>query len=129
MARVIGSSMARIAEAETAPGTTPILMGTGDSVVDADAFAEQAGASIPAMARLLEYVWRRHLQAATHRAMLRRTRGSDRGIRPVMAVGFRGHGRLHHVEPAPGGRRAGRRGGPLRGVGPRTPWWPSVAEW
>jgi len=88
MARVIGSSMARIAEAETAPGSTPILIGTGDSVLDADAFARQAGTSIPAMARLLEYVWRRHLQAATHRAMLHRTRGSDEGIRPVMAVGF-----------------------------------------
>ena len=37
MARVIGSSMARIAEAEAAPGTTPILMATGDSVLDADA--------------------------------------------------------------------------------------------
>ena len=88
MARVIGSSMARIAEAETAPGSTPILMGTGDSVLDADSFARQAGTSIPAMARLLEYVWRRHLQAATRRAMLHRTRGSDEGIRPVMAVGF-----------------------------------------
>ena len=40
------------------------------------------------MARLLEYVWRRHLQAATRRAMLLRTRGVDEGIRPVMAVGF-----------------------------------------
>ena len=88
MARVIGSSMARIAEAETAPGSTPILMGSGDSILDADAFAEQAGASIPGMARLLEYVWRRHLQAATRRAMLHRARGSDEGIRPVMAVGF-----------------------------------------
>ena len=88
MARVIGSSMARIAEAETAPGTTPILMGTGDSVLDADEFARQAEASIPAMARLLEYVWRRHLQAATRRAMLHRTRGVDEGLRPVMAVGF-----------------------------------------
>ena len=88
MARVIGSSMARIAEAETAPGTTPILMSTGDSVLDADEFARQAEASIPAMARLLEYVWRRHLQAATRRAMLHRTRGVDEGVRPVMAVGF-----------------------------------------
>jgi adenylate cyclase len=88
MARVIGSSMARIAEAESAPGTTPILMGTGDSVLDADEFARQAEASIPAMARLLEYVWRRHLQAATRRSMLHRTRGVDEGLRPVMAVGF-----------------------------------------
>ncbi len=88
MARVIGSSMARIAEAETAPGTTPIMMGTGDSVLDADEFARQAESSIPAMARLLEYVWRRHLQAATRRAMLHRMRGPDEGLRPVMAVGF-----------------------------------------
>jgi adenylate cyclase len=88
MARVIGSSMARIAEAEAAPGTTPILMGTGDSILDADEFSRTAGASIPAMGRLLEYVWRRHLAAATRRAMLHRTREEDEGVRPVMAVGF-----------------------------------------
>ncbi len=87
MARVIGSSMARIAEAETAPGNLPVLASTGDSVVDADLFARQAGASLPAMAGLLEYVWRRHLQAATRRAMLLRTRSSE-GISPVMVVGF-----------------------------------------
>jgi adenylate cyclase len=88
MARVIGSSMARIAEAEAAPGSTPILVGSGDSILDADQFAQQAEVSIPAMARLLEYVWRRHLQAATHRAMLHRSREDDEGTRPVMAVGF-----------------------------------------
>jgi adenylate cyclase len=88
MARVIGSSMARIAEAEAGSGTTPILLASGDSIIDADLFAQQAGESLPAMARLLEYVWRRHLQAATRRAMLLRGRGSDQGIRPVMAVGF-----------------------------------------
>jgi adenylate cyclase len=88
MARIIGSSMARIAEAETAPGATPILMGSGDSIIDADQFARQAGESLPAMGRLLEYVWRRHLQAATRRAMLLRARHSEEGITPVMAVGF-----------------------------------------
>jgi adenylate cyclase len=88
MARVIGSSMARIAEAEAGPGTTPILLASGDSIIDADQFARQAGQSLPAMARLLEYVWRRHLQAATRRAMLFRARRSDEGISPVMAVGF-----------------------------------------
>jgi adenylate cyclase len=87
MARVIGSSMARIAEAEAAPGATPILMGTGDSILDADLFAQRAGTSIPAMGQLLEYVWRRHLQAATRRAMLHRSR-LDEGLRPIMAVGF-----------------------------------------
>ena len=87
MARVIGSSMSRIAEAEASPGATPILMGTGDSILDADLFAQRAGASIPAMGQLLEYVWRRHLQAATRRAMLHRAR-LDEGLRPIMAVGF-----------------------------------------
>jgi adenylate cyclase len=88
MARVVGSSMARIAEAQTSPGATPILMPTGDSVIDADHFARQADSSIPAMGRLLEYVWRRHLQAATRRAMLVRTRGFEEGTSPIMAVGF-----------------------------------------
>ncbi len=88
MARVIGSSMARIAEAETGPGGTPILLATGDSVVDADHFAEHAGTTIPAMARLLEYVWRRHLQAATRRAMLMRARSHGDGTSPDLAVGF-----------------------------------------
>jgi len=88
MARVIGSSMARIAEAQSAPGTTPIVSSSGDSVIDADQFAKQAGTSIPAMGRLLEFVWRRHLQAATRRAMLLGDRGAHDGISPVVAVGF-----------------------------------------
>jgi adenylate cyclase len=88
MARVIGSSMARIAEAETAPGSTPIVVPTGDSVVDADQFAQLAGASLPTMARLLEFVWRRHVQAATRRAMLIRSRTGPEGISPTLAVGF-----------------------------------------
>ncbi len=88
MARVIGLSMARIAEAETSPGATPIITPSGDSLVDADRFARQAELGLPAMARLLEYVWRRHLQAAVRRAMLLRARGSEEGISPVTAVGF-----------------------------------------
>ena len=88
MARVIGSSMARIAEAEAGPGATPMLVSSGDSIIDADRFAREAGTSLPAMARLLEYVWRRHLQAATRRAMLHRVRRAEEGISPVMAVGF-----------------------------------------
>ena len=89
MARVIGSSMARIAEAEAAPNNTRVLLNaTGDSVLDADRFALGAAESIPAMARLLEYVWRRHLQAATRRSMLARARGDVAATRPVLAVGF-----------------------------------------
>lgn len=88
MARVIGLSMARIAEAETSPGTLPILLPTGDSLVDAEEFARRSGESIPTMGRLLEYVWRRHLQAATRRAMRIRLDGDAADISPVMAVGF-----------------------------------------
>jgi adenylate cyclase len=87
MARVIGSSMARIAEAEVAPGS----MATGsaeDSVLAADAFASVADATVPAMGRLLEFVWRRHVQAATRRTMLLRIHGTAAGASPVLAVGF-----------------------------------------
>ena len=40
------------------------------------------------MARLLEFVWRRHVQAATRRAMLLRSRRHVAGASPVLAVGF-----------------------------------------
>jgi adenylate cyclase len=87
-ARVVGSSMVRIAEAETSPGSSPLLAPSGDSVLDADQFARQAGLAVPAMARLLEYVWRRQLQAAVRRAMLLRARGSDEGMSLDTALGF-----------------------------------------
>lgn len=88
-ARVIGSSMARIAEAEVSPAVRGMGLGpdTGDTVEAADRFAALADHSLPAMARLLEFVWRRHVQAAVRRAMLLRTR-SDSGALPVLAVGF-----------------------------------------
>ncbi len=88
-ARVIGSSMARIAEAEVSPtvrgmGLAP---GSGDTVEAADRFAQLADHSLPAIARLLEFVWRRHVQAAVRRAMSLRSR-SDSGALPILAVGF-----------------------------------------
>jgi adenylate cyclase len=92
LARVVGSSMARIAEAEMSPAVTS-LTGSADpaqsvdNVEEADRFARQADASLPAMARLLEYTWRRHLQAATRRAMYLRARGQS-GTLPALSVGF-----------------------------------------
>lgn len=88
LARVIGSSMSRIADAEVSPAASglPGLMGSTDSVEEADRFAQVASTSLPAMARLLEFVWRRHVQAATRRAMMLRARGG--GPLPVLAVGF-----------------------------------------
>ncbi len=90
-ARVIGSSMARIAEAEVSPAVRGMAMGLGpgpgDSVEAADRFAQVAEHTIPALARLLEFAWRRHVQAAVRRSMLLRSRSHD-GALPVLAVGF-----------------------------------------
>lgn len=88
MARVIGSSMARIAEAEVQADTAGLLSGAEDSVLAAEAFAEVADATVPAMARLLEFVWRRHVQAATRRTMLLRVRAGGSATSPELAVGF-----------------------------------------
>lgn len=90
LARVIGSSMARIAEAEVSPsvlGTSlPGAADGSDSVEAADVFSQLADQMIPAMGGLLEFAWRRHLQAATRRAMLLRTRHA--GAQPSLCVGF-----------------------------------------
>jgi adenylate cyclase len=89
LARVIGSSMARIAEAEMQPAgsVVPGLSTQADSVLEADRFLELAEESLPAMARLLEFVWRRHVQAAARRAMMMRSRGDGSNL-PVLCVGF-----------------------------------------
>jgi adenylate cyclase len=84
LTRVIGSSMARIAEATVG--------GRSEVPVDPSAgefFALTAEAGLATQARLLEYVWRRHLQAAARRRLLAVTR-SDRVERPTvtLAVGF-----------------------------------------
>jgi adenylate cyclase len=91
LARVIGSSMARIAEAEVAPAVRGMMgmpgPGHGSSVDAADRFVRLADQSLPAMARLLEFAWRRHVQASVRRAMLLRTR-HDAGALPDLCVGF-----------------------------------------
>ena len=86
MARVIGSSMARIAEAELGLGN--VVGAEADPVVSAEAFANVADVTIPAMAKLLEFVWRRQVAAGIQRSMLLRSHGLTRGQSPVMAVGF-----------------------------------------
>lgn len=86
LARVIGSSMARIAAAQVEPRTT--APEPSDPVIEADVYARVAVPALPSMARLLEFVWRRHLQAATRRVMLLRMRGQMAGSNPVLAVGF-----------------------------------------
>jgi adenylate cyclase len=91
LARVIGSSMARIAEAEVAPAVRGMMGGPGaaggTSVEAADRFVRLADRSLPAMTRLLEFAWRRHVQASVRRAMLLRSR-HDPGALPDLCVGF-----------------------------------------
>jgi len=86
LARVIGSAMARIAEAEVLPASMDL--GADDDVLAADAFAGVADTTVPAMASLLEFVWRRHMQATIRRTMLIRARWRTAGAGPVLAVGF-----------------------------------------
>ncbi|MGP0032240.1 MAG: adenylate cyclase regulatory domain-containing protein [Acidimicrobiales bacterium] len=86
LARVIGSSMSRIAEAELVPGD--IVRTDMDPVLAADAFASVADVTIPAMARLLEFVWRRQVAAGIQRSMLLRSHGVAPGESPTLAVGF-----------------------------------------
>ncbi|MGO9455854.1 MAG: adenylate cyclase regulatory domain-containing protein, partial [Acidimicrobiales bacterium] len=88
MARVIGSSMARIAEAEVAPGVLGLGDEDDDDVLAADEFASMAGIALPAMAWFLEFVWRRHVQAAARRRVMLRAAGETAGTNPVLAVGF-----------------------------------------
>jgi len=86
LARVIGSSMARIAEAEVLPAS--IDLGADDDVLAADGFVGVADTTVPAMVSLLEFVWRRHMQATSRRTMLLRVRRRTAGAGPVLAVGF-----------------------------------------
>jgi len=86
LARVIGSSMSRIAEAELVPGH--MFSPDYDQVLAADTFASVADVTIPAMARLLEFVWRRQVAAGIRRAMMLRSSGAAPGESPVLAVGF-----------------------------------------
>jgi adenylate cyclase len=83
--------MARIAEAEVAPAVRGMMggpgSGGGSSVEAADRFVQLADRSLPAMTRLLEFAWRRHVQASVRRAMLLRSR-HDPGALPDLCVGF-----------------------------------------
>ncbi len=88
-ARVIGSSMARIADAQVSPAMVGMfsMPESDDSVEAADHFARIAHEMLPVTASLLEFVWRRHVQAAIRRAMTRRTAGRSAGL-PELCVGF-----------------------------------------
>jgi adenylate cyclase len=79
LARVIGQSMARIADSNPRPALTP-----EDSARFAELFALTGGATLDGQSRLLDYVWRRQLQASLRRHALH----SEIGGETSMAVGF-----------------------------------------
>jgi adenylate cyclase len=85
LARVIGSSQARIAEAMLG-STERRTVAAGGAPADADLFAMAAEATLATQGRLLDYVWRRHLQAAIRRRLM----AQGRGLGPTvpLAVGF-----------------------------------------
>ncbi len=68
LGRVLGSSMARLAEAQV---TMTQVREAGQSPAEAaENFALVADATLPSIARLIDYSWRRHLLAAARRAVL-----------------------------------------------------------
>ncbi len=90
MTRVIGSSMARIASAliDAVSARSEALLGSvveGDAVGKVlDPVASEAGGFLPMFPAVLEQVWRRHLQVAARRRLLR---GVDDDV-PGLVVGF-----------------------------------------
>lgn len=89
MTRVIGSSMARIAsalvDAVSASAEEAIVSDSGDEVADVlEPIASQVGGFLPMFPAVLEQIWRRHLQVAARRRLLR----GDSEDGPGLVVGF-----------------------------------------
>lgn len=89
MTRVIGSSMARVASAlidAVSSRTEEVLSSvTEDEVTEVlEPIASEAGGFLPLFPKVLEQVWRRHLQAAARRRLLR----GDPDDGPGLVVGF-----------------------------------------
>lgn len=87
LARVIGASMSRIAEAEIS--AVPGFQADLTPAQRAELFVSTAFMTLPGLARLLDYTWRRHLQAAARRATLWRTQTDVHGGHVAeLLVGF-----------------------------------------
>jgi adenylate cyclase len=83
MARVIGSSMARVASAQIDAINERIEEPTFDDGTEPAVL--RARFLLPAMPRILEYTWRRHMQAAARRRLVRETGASGEAR---LTVGF-----------------------------------------
>ncbi len=92
LARVMGSSMARFAEAEivssSAFGALGDEFGEVDPISLADRFTRYSANVVPAVPQLLVYTWLRHLHAASRRAMLAFDNGAQNVAVVELAIGF-----------------------------------------
>jgi adenylate cyclase len=84
LARVIGSSMERIAQSQV--DAIEARVDADDPAADGELAVQRAQLLLPTVPRILEYVWRRHLQAAARRRMTRDAMAAD-GQR-ALSVGF-----------------------------------------
>ncbi len=89
MTRVIGSSMARVASAlidAVSARAEEVVASVGEDEMAQvlEPVASQAGGFLPLFPEVLEQVWRRHLQAAARRRLLR----GDTDDGPGLVVGF-----------------------------------------
>jgi adenylate cyclase len=84
LARVIGSSMERIALSQV--DAIEARVDAGDPAADGELAVQRAQILLPTVPKILEYAWRRHLQAAARRRMVRDTMAAD-GQR-ALSVGF-----------------------------------------
>jgi len=83
MSRVIGWSLARVAAAMV----DSIDTDPAGRAADDPELAVFAGTMLPTMTQVIEHVWRRHLQIAARRRIVRELDASE-GSRSVKAVGF-----------------------------------------
>ena len=92
MTRVVGSSIARIAISEVEAfgldeeSHGPLRGHAPSEVLDSPEFAARAGMVLPTMPKIMEYVWRRHMQAAARSRVLRASATMEEGT--PQAVGF-----------------------------------------
>lgn len=84
LARVIGSSMERIAQSQV--DAIEARIDADDPASDGELAVQRAQLLLPTVPRILEYVWRRHLQAAARRRMVRDAMAGDG--QPSVTVGF-----------------------------------------
>ena len=86
MTRVVGSSMARIASAlvDTVSNRAEQLATGAEPAVPYGQLASEGDGFLPMFPRVLEQVWRRHLQVAARRRMLR----TEQPGAPGLVVGF-----------------------------------------